>query len=309
MAAPGRSFKRLRRAVLYPLEGAVAHLFYGLAGLLPLDAASAVGGWLGKTIGPFIDVSNTARRNIHAAFPEKSAQEVTQIVKDVWENLGRTVFEFPHLRKMDFLNTPDRFELVHLDRLTAPRDAGQPGIFFSGHFANWEIPPQVAGQLGLPVGLVFRAPNNPYVARLFDRRQPNADAPLFAKGDAAARGIFSHLKKGGYLAILVDQKLNTGIPVPFFGRDAMTAPAVAQFALRLHCPLVPVQTIRLQGCRFRVVFHPPLTPPNTGDKEADVLALMAQVNGCLEDWIRQHPGQWLWLHERWPKRPRSERRR
>ncbi len=100
--------------------------------------------------------------------------------------------------------------------------------------------------------------------------------------------------------MLVDQKLNDGIAVPFFGRDAMTAPALAQLALRFRCPVVPARVERLGGARFRLTIYPPMGLPDSGDHDADVSETMRRVNAHFEDWIRARPEQWLWLHRRWP---------
>lgn len=101
--------------------------------------------------------------------------------------------------------------------------------------------------------------------------------------------------------MLVDQKMTDGIAVPFFGRDAMTAPALAQFALKYDAPIIPVRSERLEGARFRITFYPELKTPKTGDRHADILAIMTNVNASMESWIRERPEQWLWLHRRWPK--------
>jgi KDO2-lipid IV(A) lauroyltransferase len=102
------------------------------------------------------------------------------------------------------------------------------------------------------------------------------------------------------MAMLVDQKMNDGISVPFLGLDAMTAPAVAQLAYRYECPLVPGRVERLGGAHFRVSFYPPLEKPDSGDRQADIEALMGMVNATLGDWVRERPEQWLWIHNRWP---------
>ncbi len=100
--------------------------------------------------------------------------------------------------------------------------------------------------------------------------------------------------------MLVDQKQNDGIPVPFFGRDAMTAPAIGRLALRFNCPVVPIRTERLDGARFRFTVLPPIELAPTGDGAFDVAAAMARINALIEEWVRARPGQWLWLHRRWP---------
>jgi KDO2-lipid IV(A) lauroyltransferase len=100
--------------------------------------------------------------------------------------------------------------------------------------------------------------------------------------------------------MLADQKMNDGIPVPFFGRPAMTASALAVLALRFDCDVLPARVERLGGAHFRLTVFPPLPLPRSGDHHADVAALMAQVNQTLEEWIRDRPGEWFWLHRRWP---------
>lgn len=124
---------------------------------------------------------------------------------------------------------------------------------------------------------------------------------MFAKGAAGARAALGHLRQGGYLAMLVDQKLNDGIAVPFFGRPAMTTPALAGFALHFRCPLIGAHVRRLGPARLQVVVEPPLALPDSGDRAADIAALTLRVNQTLEGWIRAQPEAWLWLHRRWPK--------
>ncbi len=101
--------------------------------------------------------------------------------------------------------------------------------------------------------------------------------------------------------MLVDQKMNDGIAVPFFGRDAMTAPALARLARRFDCVVVPARVERIKGAHFRLVCETPLDVPKTEDQHADVLALMTAVNATVERWIRADPKQWFWLHRRWPE--------
>jgi KDO2-lipid IV(A) lauroyltransferase len=99
--------------------------------------------------------------------------------------------------------------------------------------------------------------------------------------------------------MMVDQKLNDGIVVPFFGRNAMTAPAIARLALRFDCPIVPVRLERRIGARFRLTVLPPMRVTDSGDTAADVLTEMTLINAIVETWVRANPEQWLWIHKRW----------
>src|SRR5207249_4802303 len=129
--------------------------------------------------------------------------------------------------------------------------AGRRIIFVSAHFANWEVASLAATQRGLAVAQIYRPANNPLVDRLIGRFRGVVGSELIPKGSVAARRAIEALREGRHLAALVDQKMNDGIPVPFFGRDAMTAPAIAQLALRFDCAIIPARVERLHGAHFR----------------------------------------------------------
>ncbi|MGB0681826.1 MAG: lauroyl acyltransferase [Magnetovibrionaceae bacterium] len=279
------------------LEAAIAYPLFWLVGLLPINWASGLGGWLARTIGPGLKVSNVARQNLARAFPEKDADWIEATVKGVWDNLGRTAFEFPGIHKL-FSPGDERVEIVGREHFELLRDDGRNGLFFSGHQANWEITPLFSMLNGLPVSVVFRRPNNPLILKLFQSRQLSGQ--LIPKGAEGARQAIGVLAKGGHVGLVVDQKMNDGIKVPFFGRDAMTAPALARFALKYDCPVVPTRIERLGGARFRVTFSPPMEIKRSGDLQTDMLNLMTEVNLLLESWIRERPSEWFWLHRRWP---------
>jgi KDO2-lipid IV(A) lauroyltransferase len=294
---------------LTPLEhleaAAVAALLQALRALPPA-AASTLAGTLAATIGPTLPVSRVAHTNLAAAMPELNAADRRRIVRGAWAQLGRTVGEFPHLAHLA-QNTPSGpgWEVTGQDVLAGLAARGGPAIFFSGHLGNWEILPRAAQQFGLPVASFYRAAQNPQVDAIINALRAKAvhgEPKLFPKGANGARQAVAHLRAGGFLAMLVDQKLNDGIRSNFFGLPAMTAPAAASFALHFRCPLIPAAAMRIGPARLRLVVEKPLLLPDTGDRAADVAALTQQVNDVLERWIRADPASWLWLHRRWPVR-------
>jgi KDO2-lipid IV(A) lauroyltransferase len=192
--------------------------------------------------------------------------------------------------------TPEGAELM---RDLAKR--GGPALFFSGHIGNWELLPVVSAAFGVELAIFYRAAKNVEVDGILnDLRARGGGGKMFAKGAAGARGALRHLADGGALAMLVDQKMNDGIALPFFGRPAMTAPALAAFALRFRCPVIPAYTQRIGPARFRVIAEPPLALPDTASRAEAMAMIMAAVNARLESWIRECPENWLWLHRRWP---------
>ncbi len=265
-------------------------------------ASSNLGGWLARTLGPRLRVSRVADSNLRRAMPELGAAERARVVRAVWDNVGRTVAELPHLPGFRETAEGPGWEIEGYEHVAGLQ--GKQLIYVSGHLGNWEMMLPIAAQRGFPTSGMYRAPSNAGVdAFLREMRGAalGAGVPMFPKGAAGARAALKHMAGGGLLGLLMDQKMNDGVAVPFFGRPAMTAPALAQFALRFKCPVVPAHIVRLGPARFRMVVDPPLDVPLTGRREADVHAILLAVNQTLERWIRADPGSWLWLHRRWPK--------
>jgi Kdo2-lipid IVA lauroyltransferase/acyltransferase len=287
--------QRLRHLV----EGAGAWLLFGFLRLLPLDWASALGGLIARSIGPHLRVSDVARRNLRRAMPELDPVKIERTTRKVWDNLGRVVAEYPRLREIRIFEPGGRVETTGFDNILNERSSCKRYIFFSAHYGNWEIASLAASQAGFTIANVYRAPNNPIVDRLLTRMR-GGDAMLIPKGRVAARRAIESLRIGKHLSMLVDQKMNDGIAVPFFGRDAMTAPALARLALRFNATVVPVRVLRLKGAHFHLIAETPLALPRSGNSVADTLALMIKVNETVERWVREHPEQWLWVHRRWP---------
>ena len=292
--------KPLNRYLFHPIQAVVAVVVYTVLRMLPIDMASALGGGLARSIGPHLGISGRAVKNLKAAFPEKSDADVAEIVRGMWDNLGRVAAEYPHLGKIVVGADDGRVESIGGEYVDQLREGDRSGIFFSAHIGNWEIVSLGATQRGVPLDRIYREANNRLVEWLYQHGRAAVEGALIPKGAAGARGLLKSLKSGRHLAMLVDQKMNDGISVPFFGRDVMTAPALAELALRYDCPVVPARITRLKGARCRLEVLPPLDLIRTGDHKADVAANMAQINALIEQWVRDTPEQWLWLHNRWP---------
>jgi Kdo2-lipid IVA lauroyltransferase/acyltransferase len=290
-------------SIAHHLEYSGLRGLLSLAGSLPPDVASNAGGKLFRGLGPLLPPSRVARRNLEMALPELGAERES-VVRGVWENLGRTAAEMPHLPNLERTLSGPGWEIEGAEHLRVLAEGGGPAILFSGHIGNWEMLPRIVAAHGIPMASFYRPPNNQQTAKLLVDMRARAmgmPVPVFPKGADGARSAAFHLARGGFLGILIDQKLNDGIPVDFFGRPAMTAPALASLALRFRCPVVPGYIQRLGPARLRLIVELPMTLPDSGDRAADILTLTRAVNLTLERWVRQRPESWLWLHRRWPK--------
>jgi KDO2-lipid IV(A) lauroyltransferase len=309
----GRTTGQLGPAALlrYGAETTVFFSAIGFFRLFRLDTASAIGGSLGRRFFYRTHLSGRARANLVAAYPQMSSGERETVIREMWDNLGRNIAKYAHLSKLSIHGTKPRIELAGIENYERAAATGKRIICISAHFANWEVMPIAASQYGVEGGAVYRPVNNPFVDRwLVRQRQTNGPKEQIAKGARGTRRIFTLLRAGKAIFMLVDQKTNEGVSVPFFGRDAMTTPAPAALALKLDAVIVPISNERLDGARFRMTVHPMIAFEPSDDHARDVLALTTCINEAIEQCVRYRPSQWLWIHRRWPKpaeRPRSRR--
>ncbi|MBL1147722.1 MAG: hypothetical protein HND56_00030 [Pseudomonadota bacterium] len=287
----------LLRKIRYGIEAAAAYTLYGFFKLLPVNAASATGGFIGRMIGPHLGASKKAYENLALAFPDKTDAEKKDLIRKMWDNMGRTIAEYPHLVALG-----KKAELVGGDILETIAQSDAPAILVAAHLGNWEVGlASVRQQRGFEAYLTYRRLNNPLVDRLLSRaRESGAEGQIHKKRSAAIE-MMRLVKDKKTLAIMIDQKLNEGIAVPFFGHDAMTIPFPAQLALKHDCPLYPARIERIKGTAFRVTVYPALEVKKTGDTDQDIRQLLQDMNHMLEGWIHERPEQWLWLHRRWPR--------
>lgn len=295
-AAPTVAMKAVY-AVEYALFWSVMVLFRALG----LKRASDLGGWLARKIGPKIPVTRRARRAMALAFPAMSEDELERNIVAMWDNLGRMFAEYPHLEKFWAVKPGARIEIVGMEHALAAIAKGRGGLFVSGHGGNWEAMPRCIADVGLKGTLVYRPPNNPYVDAWIAKQRRIGLPTLAAKGGDGARVIIKTLKENAFIAMLVDQKANDGISVPFFGRAAMTSPAAPSLSIRHKAPVVPAWCERLPDQRFRLTVYPEIQIPDSGDKAKDTYELTLRLNQFLEARITENPANWLWLHSRWPK--------
>lgn len=291
------SEKSLITRLRYVIEAALLHTLFFVFGLLPLDAASASGGWIGRTLGMRLSASRKALDHVRQSLPGRTEKEYRAVIRGMWDNLGRVMAEYPHLKQIG----QERVEVVNCAFIEQLVRDKKPAILFTGHIANWEAFVS-AGQsrLGMTLDIIYRAPNNPWVDRLLNRvRSQSGDVVTIPKSKTGMRMMLESLRAGRYLGMLVDQKYNEGMPVTLFGRPAMTSPAYVQLAQKFGCPLIPGRIERLGGAHFRVTAYDPMNLYGPDGKPRPVTEVLEEAHRLLEAWITQRPEQWLWLHRRW----------
>lgn len=295
-----KSLSPLTQTMVWRLEALGFDLFTVLARTLPLEAWSSFGGALFQWLGPLTSAHRTARRGLMLAYPDKAESEIAELLRAQWNNFGRYIAEFPVLDRL----TPagGRVDMTDAWRLKAIATAGRPVVLISGHLSNMEIMAAAIVEAGIDCEVTYRAANNPYVDARIKRSRFAYGVRLFApKGAEGARDLLEGLRAGRSIAMMNDQRYDGGAPGVFFGRPVMTNPAAVRLALRFGSFIQPMSIQRLTGVRFKVIAHEPIEVANTGDRNGDIERGVAAVNAFIEARVRERPGEWWWLHKRWPR--------
>lgn len=301
MADRGAVSRFCIRYFLYPLQGALIGSIYYTIRSLPIEMATQITSFFFRKVGQRMRVARVAEENVRRVFPQLDEQEIKGLLDRIWHDLGQGAAEFAHLDQLTHEGPNKRVELVGLENLSQMRGDGPAGIIFSAHIGNWELGARMFSKTGISLGQIYRGADNPFIDRLFKKARSDSGTILVPKGREGAAQMIRLMRSGLHFGAMMDQKLNEGMPIPFFGHNAMTATAPIEIALRNKGPIIPARCIRLSGSRFRIEILPPIKLVLTEDRKADVEAALRKINTIIEGWIREYPEQWFWLHRRWPK--------
>ena len=292
---PGLKRSLFRRVITDPIEGLVVGIVLLIFMILPLKLAEKTGAGLGFLVGLFAWKRNKiALFNLQVAFPEKTQKERRKILRGMWCHFGRLIADLPHNRQV--LQQADFVGVEHLRKAYA---AGRGGFVCSAHIGNWEL--SVAKQIapGFVMNPVYRPANNWFLDKLLFARRKGVKIP---KGRTGARLMIETLKQGKFISILCDQKFREGITLTLFGMPAQTATAMAGLAVKMNVPIIMVKAIQQPDGHYILTVYPPLPLPIGLPKAEAERQIMTRVNSIYENWIRENPEQWLWIHRRFDKR-------
>jgi KDO2-lipid IV(A) lauroyltransferase len=289
--------KRLERA-----GGRLGLCLVGPIRAMPLPMARAFGKGLGEVLFRVLGrYRRVALKNLALVYAEQTPGERVRMARAVFRHFGEVAVEF---LKMPQLTRADVDRMVTVEGEANLCRAFEPGkgvLLITGHFGNWEFMARWLTTHGYPLNVVARDARDPAATKLLaDTREGNGAQVLY-RGNSA-RAVLQCLKKNQIVALLPDQNA-ADVFVPFLGQPTGTVHGPGILHLRTGAPLLFSWCIRMPDGRFHITFEPPEIVTPTGDQAADVVRVMALVNARLEAQIRQHPTQWLWLHNRWKSSP------
>jgi Kdo2-lipid IVA lauroyltransferase/acyltransferase len=299
---------RLRRYLKRRVGAMISVLLPRLLRLLRrfhLERTADFGAWLMRRFGPWSRAHIVARDNLQAAFPEKSSQEINDILNGVWDNFGRALVEYAFLDRVwdfdlqRFVSSRIEFDPRLANEVARLRQAGKSVLVFAAHLANWELPAVLGAAVGLHSAMLYRPPGGGSLTKhIIGLRNELMGSPIISRFGAVLE-IIEAMRGGRNIGILVDQHTNGGVDVTFFGRPCKVSPTLARLARQFECPVYGTRAIRLPQGRFRMELVGPLELPRNAHGMIEIAETMQLVTAIIEQWVREYPEQWLWMHRRW----------
>ena len=280
------------------VEGMLLYLFWLLVRPLSPQHASATGRFLMCRLGPKTHKHRQMKRNLTRAFPDLNNEQREALARDIWGNFGAVMAEYPHLNTLSVGGSPPFVSVVMDKNARAILENKRPAIYVSAHLGNWELVASIIAKSGVPLSVIYGPQSNPVLERMLQQQRGSLGCRLIAKHNGI-RQLVREIRSGRSVGLLPDQRVDNGEPVPFFGWDAPTTTSPAWLALKLNCPLIPVQIERTGNARFRAVFHRPILGGGKANEQSDPLQITADLNKLFESWIRKRPEQWLCMKRRW----------
>ena len=269
--------------------------------IIGLKNASNLGSILGRSIGPLFRSKEIIKRNIKTALGEIDKKEETKIINSMWSNIGRTFAEYVFLKDFKFNRTNfNHMKIKGINHLEEIKKNNETVIFYSCHFANFELMAMELDKFGIKCAAIYRPLNNFFLNPLMEYLRMKYICPIqIPKGRMGMREIIGKVKDGYSIALMVDQRVSEGPRTPFFNKLAHTTTIPAQLALKYNCKLVPISIERKDGTNFEINIHEPYKIEKTGNDDEDTKNITLKINQTVEKMIIKNPKQWIWSHNRW----------
>lgn len=288
------------KSIKYFFEFFLVIIFFFIFKIIGLKNSSNLSCFIFKVIGPLLRNKNKIKSNIQIALPNIKKNKEKEIINKMWCNYGRVFAEYMHLKKL----RDNNFKYIKINnenRLEELRKKNKPILFFSGHFANFELLAMIIEEKKFQVSAIYRPLNNfflnPLMEYLRKKYLCNDQIPksIPGKGKEGTRILIDKIKSKKNIAIMIDQKVSQGIKCKLFAKDALTTNIPAQLALKHGYLLQPLKIKRYNQINFEIDVCDTLEV-NTNDNQ---YLITRKINQILEKMVLDNPDQWIWTHDRW----------
>ena len=288
------------KIIRYFLEFVIVIIFFLIFKIIGLKLSSDLGEIIGKYFGPLFRKKTIAKKNILIAFPDLNENSINEMIDRMWKNIGRIFGEYIHINKFSIIDQKKKIVFTNKNNIEILNKNNKPIVFFSGHFANFELMAKCLQELGFNIGAIYRPLNNIFLNPIMEFIRKKYICPIqIEKGSNGTKKLIKHISNNNPLALMVDQRLSSSIRVPFFDQPATTTITPAQLAIKYDALLVPVFLKRLEKTNFEFFIEEPLITNQTNDYDKDIFNITQIMNIKIEEFIKRDPAHWLWSHDRW----------
>ena len=288
------------KIIRYFLEFILVIFFFLVFKIIGLKLSSDLGEIIGKYFGPLFRKKTIAKKNILIAFPDLNENSINEMIDRMWKNIGRIFGEYIHINKFSVIDKKKKIVFTNKNNIEILNKNNKPIVFFSGHFANFELMAKCLQELGFNIGAIYRPLNNIFLNPIMEFIRKKYICPIqIEKGSNGTKKLIKHISNNNPLALMVDQRLSSSIRVPFFDQPATTTITPAQLAIKYDALLVPVFLKRLEKTNFEFFIEEPLITNQTNDYDKDIFNITQIMNIKIEEFIKRDPAHWLWSHDRW----------
>ena len=300
-AGPVAAANRGRRVLVrHRVEYALVQAFRGMVRIVPRRASLAVG----SVLGALFHRLHASRRevgadNLRAVFPEMTEAERRAILRATFRQIGRHVIDFLNFDAMSRERMMPLVDMEGTEHVERAQAEGRGVMYFAGHYGSWELQIMVHALNYKPITMLARRLDNLLLERLIEKIRTRVGTRVLPR-QGAMRGLLRAMRDGGSVGMMIDQHISdrSAIRLDFLGRPASTTTAIVSLALRFDAPIIPVFALPQADGRYRMVYEPPIEPPDDDDPDP-VRTCTRRCAERLEARIRSEPHLWLWMHRRW----------
>ena len=282
------------KSVKYFIEAIFVYFFFIIAKVIGLALSRKFFSFLFKKVGPIIKTNNTVHKNLMKLPNTYTKQEKNKIINSMWSNYGMTFIEYVFLN--NFKNSKLHVDIKGEKILNQISLSGNPVIFVSGHFANFELMSMEITKKKINLATIYRPLNNFFLNPFMEYMGKKYICKnQIKKGLTGVKESIKYINKNNSIALMIDQRVSEGEKIKFFNQDALTTTLPAQLALRYNLDVIPIFIERKNISSFVMTVYEPLKSSNFKNK----LQLSRKLSQILEGMIMKNPNQWIWTHDRW----------
>ena len=281
---------------IYLIQFFIITLFLILFKILGYKMASNFGAFIGSFFGQMFRSKKLIEGNIKKALPKTSENEMEKIIKTMWSNYGRILSDYMFIKNFRQSKLEKYLEIEGKEIFDEIKKNGEPVVFISGHFNNFELMAMEIERSGISVAAIYRPLNNIFLNKIMESiRKKYICKHQIKKGMSGIREILQFCKKGFSIALMIDQRVSEGIKSDLFGQPALTTTIPAQLVKKFGYKIVPIYIERINELNLKIKINKPIK----FDKNETIENITNQLNNWLEKMISIKPNQWIWTHNRW----------